>query len=82
MREENVPEAEMNALFQSNKEITEGLFSTAKNRNVIGAFEGAKYLSSGFYRSEMNCIMFTRSADFCTVCSNAVELVIDEYSTN
>jgi len=80
MREDNVSEAAMNKLFRSNQEIVEGMFSEAKYRNAIGAFEGGNYLSEGIYRSEMNCIMFSRSRDFCKVCSNAIELVIDEYS--
>ena len=46
--------------------------------NNIGVFEGAKYQSEEFCRSEMNCIMFTRTDDFCRVCSDAIERVIDE----
>ncbi len=80
MREENVSEAAMNKLFRTNQNIVEGMFSKAKYRNTIGAFEGGNYRSEGIYRSEMNCIMFTRSSNFCKVCSNAIELVIDEYS--
>ena len=80
MREENVPEAEMNALFRANQEFTEMLFSKAPQRDSIGAFEGANYQSKGFYRSAMNCVMFTRTVDFCRVCADAIELVIDEYT--
>ena len=80
MREENVSETEMNELFRDNQRISEGLFSAAPYRDAIGAFEGANYLASGFYRSEMNCIMFTRTEDFCRVCSAAIEAVIDEYT--
>jgi len=80
MRGENVPEARMNELFRDNQEIVEGMFSRADNRDRIGAFEGALYQSRGYYRSEMNCIMFTRTEAFCQVCSDAIERVIDEYS--
>jgi len=80
MREDNVPESEMNALFRRNQEIVEGMFSKAPTRDLIGAFEGANYQSEGYYRSEMNCIMFTRTTPFCRVCSNAIEQVIDQYS--
>ena len=80
MREDNVPEAKMNELFRSNQEIVEGMFSKAPHREDIGAFEGANYQSTGFYRSEQNCIMFTRTTHFCKVCSNAIEQVIDEYT--
>ena len=47
---------------------------------VIGAFEGANYAATGYYRSEMNCLMFTRTDYFCPVCAAAIEDVIDEYT--
>ncbi len=80
MREANVPESEMNKLFRANQDFVENLFSTANHRADIGAFEGANYQAAGFYRSALNCIMFTRTKDFCTVCSAAIEEVIDEYT--
>jgi len=80
MRKDNVPESEMNALFRSNQEIVDLMFSEAEFQNSVGAFEGANYQSTGMYRSEMNCRMFTRTTRFCKVCSNAIEQVIDEYS--
>ena len=82
MREENVAEAEMNALFRANQEFTEALISAAPHRDSIGAFEGANYQAEGYFRSEMNCVMFTRAADFCQVCADAIELVIDEYTSS
>ena len=80
MREDNVPESEMNKLFRKNQDFAENLFSTAEHRDHVGAFEGGKYQANGIYRSEMNCIMFTRTKDFCAVCSAAIEEVIDEYT--
>ena len=80
MRKENVPESAMNKLFRDNQEIVEGTFSKAQHRNSIGAFEGAMYQAQGYYRSEQNCIMFTRTTDFCKVCAAAIEQVIDEYT--
>jgi hypothetical protein len=80
MREENVPESEMNKLFRANQEYVEKLFSEAEYRNVVGAFEGGNYQAKGIYRSALNCIMFTRTRDFCAVCSAAIEEVIDEYT--
>jgi hypothetical protein len=59
----------MNKLFRANQEIVEGMFSKARHRNSIGAFEGAMYQAEGYYRSEQNCIMFTRTEDFCRVCA-------------
>jgi hypothetical protein len=80
MRAENVPESEMTALFDENQRIVEGMFSAAPNRDRIGAFEGALYQAKDYYRSEQNCIMFTRTDYFCRVCRNAIEAVIDEYT--
>jgi len=79
LRAENAPEGEMNKLFRENERYSSELFSRSDYRNAVGAFEGANYLSTGYYRSEMNCLMFTRSADFCRVCSHALEEVIDQY---
>ncbi len=80
MRAANAPEAEMNALFRYTKEFTEGLFKRSRYRNAVGAFEGANYEASGYYRPEQNCIMFTRTGTFCSVCEAAIEDVIDEYT--
>ena len=80
MRKDNVPESDMNSLFTRNQEIVEEMFASADNRDAVGAFEGAIYQAKGYYRSEMNCIMFTRTSLFCQVCSDAIEKVIDEYS--
>jgi len=80
MRKENVSEQEMNRLFEDNQTVVEGMFSAAPYANDVGAFEGAIYQSMGYYRSEQNCIMFTRTEDFCRVCAAAIEEVIDEYT--
>ena len=80
MRTENVPEAEMNALFQANQDVVESMFEESGQNGVVGAFEGGGYTAEGIYRSQQNCIMFTRTTDFCAVCSEAVEKVIDEYT--
>lgn len=80
MRKDNVPESEMNALFQTEQQTVELLFSKAEYRDAVGAFEGANYQSTGMYRSQMNCLMFTRTTSFCKVCSNAIEAVIDQYT--
>ena len=80
MRDENVAESAMNQLFTDNQTVVEDLFGSAQHSTVIGAFEGALYQARGYYRSEMNCIMFTRTEQFCQVCANAIEQVIDEYT--
>jgi hypothetical protein len=80
LRRDNAPEAEMNKLFRDNQDFVTRLFSKAKYRNAIGAFEGGLYQAEGIYRSELNCIMFTRTTHFCQVCADAIEQVVNEYS--
>lgn len=80
MRAEHVAESAMNKLFTDNQRIADQLFAAAPYSGVVGAFEGALYQASGYYRSEQNCIMFTRTDDFCRVCSAAIGEVIDEYT--
>jgi hypothetical protein len=80
LRAANRPEAEMNALFRKERAFSEGLFSKAPKHSVIGAFEGANYQASGYYRSEMQCVMFSRSDQYCQVCRDAIETIIDLYS--
>jgi len=80
MRADNVPESEMNKLFRFTKDFSENLFAKNEYRESIGAFEGAGYEAKGLYRSEQNCIMFTRTESFCSVCAAAIEQVIDEYT--
>lgn len=46
--------------------------------NQVGAFEGARYQSNGFYRPEVNCLMFSRNAEhFCQICQDTINGVID-----
>ena len=80
MRAANVPEGEMNELFRDNQEFVESLFAASGQGEKVGAFEGGNYMAEGIYRSQQNCIMFTRTRDFCAVCSAAIEKVIDEYT--
>ncbi len=80
MRAANVSEAEMNALFRYTKEYVETLFDESGQDGIVGAFEGGNYQAEGYYRSEQNCLMFTRSESFCAVCAEAIGKVIDEYT--
>jgi len=80
IRAENRPEAEMEALFRENREFEIKFFAAEKYVGKVGAFEGAMYEAKGYYRPEVDCIMFTRSQAFCAVCRRAIERVIDLYS--
>ncbi len=81
LRADNRPESEMNQLFRDEQAWIRKLFSGHPDTNeVIGAFEGANYAATGYYRSQMNCLMFTRDVFFCQVCSDALEEIIDLYT--
>ncbi|MCI0514369.1 IgA Peptidase M64 [candidate division KSB1 bacterium] len=50
-------------------------------QGVVGAFEGAGYLSQGLFRPALDCRMFSKSqADFDPVCQKAIERMIDFYT--
>jgi hypothetical protein len=80
IRKNNQPESVMNQLFRDNQNKVNEMFSKAENNDVIGAFEGANYSAKGYYRSQLNCIMFTRTEHFCTVCQHAITDMINLYS--
>jgi hypothetical protein len=80
LRAANRPESEMSALFREDLAHTNALFSTAPYRHDVGAFEGANYEARGYYRPEMQCIMFDRSETFCKVCQDGISTIIDLYA--
>lgn len=80
IRAERRPEEEMEALFRENREFEVRVFAAEKYVGKVGAFEGAMYEAKGYYRPEVDCIMFTRSQTFCAVCRRALENVINLYS--
>lgn len=80
LRAAGKPEAEMEELFRKEREKEEAMFRAEKYAGKVGAFEGANYEAKGYYRPELNCIMFTRYQHFCTVCQRAIERVIGMYT--
>jgi hypothetical protein len=72
----------MEALFRENREYEKRFFAAEKYAGKVGAFEGAMYEAKGYYRPEVDCIMFTRSLEFCAVCRRALIRVIDLYSSH
>ena len=80
IRGENRPEEEMEALFREELAHNKQTFAREKYFGKVGAFEGAMYEARGYYRPEVDCIMFTRTDRFCAVCRRAIERVIDLYS--
>jgi hypothetical protein len=81
IRAENRPESEMNALFREEQAYTTQLFRRQRHASAVGAFRGANYDAQAFYRSQLDCVMFTRNeVPFCRVCQRALEQVIDLYA--
>jgi len=81
LRAANVPETEMENLFEREKKTSQEMFDKNKYKDATGAFEGGNYMQFGIYRSALDCIMFTRNKQaFCPACSKAISEVIDLYS--
>jgi hypothetical protein len=80
LRADRRPESEMEALFREEAEKEMALFSRDPHPTAVGAFEGAMYEAKGYFRPQENCIMFTRSPEFCAVCRRAIERIVDLYS--
>ena len=80
LRKDKRPEEEMEALFREELEYEKKMFAAEKHFGQVGAFEGAMYEARGYYRPEIDCIMFSRTDQFCRVCRLAIERVIKMYS--
>ncbi len=79
IRKQGRPEADMEALFKEEAQMDARQFPSEKFAGKIGAFEGARYEAQGLYRPAVDCIMFTRSEEFCAVCRRAISRVIDSH---
>ena len=82
LRKEKRPEEEMEALFREELAHEQKMFAAEKYYGHEGAFEGALYEARGYYRPEVDCIMFSRTDHFCKVCRAAIERIIKMYSRN
>ena len=81
IRAERRPESEMDALFRRQREEEEARFAAEPHAHDVGAFEGANYEAKGYFRPQVDCVMFTRDrVPFCAVCRRAIERVIDLYA--
>jgi hypothetical protein len=81
MRAAGKPEAEMDELFRKERAREDAMLGAQKYAGKVGAFEGANYAAKGYYRPEVDCIMFTRYDKFCAVCRRAIERVIGMYAS-
>src|ERR1043165_3355807 len=80
LRKENRPESEMEALFREDRRRVDAMMAKEKYLGRVGAFEGAMYEARGYYRPQVDCIMFSRTDYFCKVCKRAIETVIGLYA--
>ena len=80
LRAERRPESEMTALFREEAAGVEKIFDRSPVRTAVGAFEGGNYEATGYYRPQLQCLMFDRVSPFCAVCSDAIEDIIALYS--
>ena len=81
IRAQNQPESEMDSLFREEKQKEDVLLASERYAGRVGAFEGADYEAHGYYRPEVNCVMFTRHDSFCAVCRRAIERIIAMYAS-
>jgi hypothetical protein len=57
------------------------MFASEKYAGQVGAFEGAMYEAKGYFRPQIDCVMFSRNdVPFCAVCRRAIERIIDLYA--
>jgi hypothetical protein len=75
--------AEGEALSLEHQQEVDAWFAANPARDVVGAFEGAGYLSQGLYRAQLDCIMFTKGMKpFCAACRRGIIEVIQRYTEN
>jgi hypothetical protein len=80
IRKNLLPETVMEELFLRQEKAEDAFFATEQYKGAVGAFEGANYCQKGMYRSQLDCIMYTRHQVFCEVCRRNISSVIDQYS--
>jgi hypothetical protein len=81
IRADKRPETEMEALFAAERAQSTAVLAKGPHAKAVGAFEGAMYESTGYYRPQADCTMFTRDeVGFCAVCRRGIERVIDLYT--
>ena len=80
IRKQKLPESVMEALFREELQHEQEMFRKEKYWGRVGAFEGSIYEAKGYYRPEVDCIMFTRTNHFCAVCRRAIERIVRMYS--
>ena len=69
--------AEGERLSLEHQRRVDAWFAANAARDAVGAFEGAGYMAHGLFRSQLDCIMFTKGLKpFCAACRRGIEEVI------
>ena len=84
---DNTPAAEIarakakgETLSKEHQAEIDAWFARNTARGTVGAFMGAGYSSEGLYRSQLDCIMFSKGVKpFCAACRRGIIEVIDRY---
>ncbi|MCP4571386.1 MAG: peptidase M64 [bacterium] len=72
--------AEGEELSLANQQKIDAWFADNDARGQVGAFEGAGYATEGIFRSQLDCIMFTKGVKpFCAACRRGIVEVIGRY---
>jgi hypothetical protein len=80
----NAPQSEVDAAIAAGEDLSrkhqqelDTWFAANPAMGKVGAFEGGGYSSTGIYRAELDCIMFTKGLKrFCAACSAGIHEVV------
>ncbi|MFA7289313.1 MAG: M64 family metallopeptidase [Melioribacteraceae bacterium] len=74
-------EDDYNAKDKEQSEVVDKYLQSSKYWGKVGVFEGAGYAAKGLYRSQLDCIMFSKGKKpFCEVCEDHILKVIEHYT--
>lgn len=74
-------EDDYNTRDKEQSEIVDKYLQSSKYWGKVGVFEGAGYAAKGLYRSQLDCIMFSKGKKpFCSVCEDHINKVINHYT--
>lgn len=65
-------------LSRSHQDRLDAWFARQPQFGQVGAFEGAGYCATGVFRSQLDCIMFSKGLkDFCAACGAGIREVVE-----
>lgn len=72
--------AEGETLSWDHQKTMDAWYARSAFAGQVGAFEGAGYCREGMYRSELDCIMFSKGIKpFCAACRRGIVEAIEQY---